>query len=168
MPKSRSQAQKREWVRIVPLATPEVIKKTAAAQAAHLTYNNGPLVAQAEVFTVFWGSAWQQASLAGTISEINGFFDFILTSSLIDQLAEYSVSQYQIGHGKTIGSVTLTSPDVAKTVDDPAIQKMIQQQIAAGRVSSLKSQSHLLCFSAVGGDRDAAWLSVVQGVLRLP
>ena len=28
--------------------------------------------------------------------------------------------------------MTLTSPDVAKTVDDSAIQKMIQQQIAAG------------------------------------
>lgn len=133
MPKSRSHSQKHDWVRIVPLATPEVIEKTAAAQAAHLTYNNGPLIAQAEVFTVFWGSAWQQASLVGTVSEINGFFDSILTSSLIDQLAEYSVSEYQIGHGKTVGSVTLTSPDVAKTVDDSAIQTMIQQQISAGK-----------------------------------
>src|SRR5262252_5538415 len=132
MSKSRSHTQKLDCVRIVPLATPEVMQKTAAAQAAHLTYNNGPLIAQAEVFTVFWGSAWQQSPVAKTASEINGFFDFILTSSLIDQLAEYNVAQYQIGHGKKVGSVTLTSPEVAKTVDDSEIQKMIQQQISAG------------------------------------
>jgi hypothetical protein len=133
MSKSRSHTQKHDCVRIVPLATPEVMQKTAGTQAAHLTYNNGSLIAQAEVFTVFWGSAWQQAPLAKTVSEINGFFDFILTSSLIDQLAEYSVAQYQIAHGKMVGSITLTSPEVAKTVDDSAIQKMIQQQISAGQ-----------------------------------
>jgi len=109
------------------------MQKTQAAQAAHLTYNQGPLIAQAEVFTVFWGSAWQQPALVGTMTETNGFFDFVLTSSLIDQLAEYSVSQYQIGHGKTVGSITLTTPDVAKSVDDSAMQRMIQQQISAGK-----------------------------------
>lgn len=133
MSKSKLHSQKRDCVRIVPLATPEIMQKTAAAQAAQLIYNNGPLIKQPEVLTVYWGSAWQQASLAGTISDINGFFDSLLTSSLIDQLAEYSVSQYQIGHGKRVGSVTLTSPDVSRTVDDLAIQKMIQQQISAGK-----------------------------------
>ena len=133
MSKSKLHSQKRDCVRIVPLATPEIMQKTAAAQAAQLIYNNGPLIKQPEVLTVYWGSAWQQASLAGTISDINGFFDSLLTSSLIDQLAEYSVSQYQIGHGKRVGSVTLTSPDVSGTVDDLAIQKMIQQQISAGK-----------------------------------
>ena len=127
--------QKRDCVRIVPLATPEVAQKTAAvAQSAQLVYNNGPLIAKAQVFTIFWGSAWQQGTLAGMITEVNGFFDYILVSALIDQLAEYNVPSYQIQHGKRIGSMTLTSPDVSKSVDDSAIQQMIQGQISAGKL----------------------------------
>lgn len=133
----KSRPEKHDRVRIVPLATPEVIKRAAApAQAAQLVYNNGPLIAQAQVFTVFWGSAWQQAALNSLIAEVNGFFDYILTSALIDQLSEYSVPQYQIGHGTRIGTLTLTNPDVGTTVDDPAIQQMIQQQISGGTLPS--------------------------------
>jgi hypothetical protein len=130
MPANQSHPHKTDHVRIVPLATPEVLQR-AAAPAAHLTYNNGPLIGQCQVFTIFWGSAWLQAPLAGMISEVNGFFDDILSSSLIDQLSEYSVPKYQISHGKRIGTNTLRSPDVSKTVDDSAIQKMIQDQIPA-------------------------------------
>ena len=47
----------------------------AAAPAAtpHLTYRNGPLLSSVEVFTMFWGAAWQgvQNSLA---TQINQFF----------------------------------------------------------------------------------------------
>ena len=68
------------------------------------------------------------------IPEVNKFFDYILTSSLIDQLAEYSVPQYSIQHGKRSGSVVLTTPDVPRTLDDSAIQQMIQQQIADGKL----------------------------------
>jgi hypothetical protein len=131
MPK-KSHSAKREAIRIVPLATPELIGRTAAAQTAQLVYNNGPLIANAEVFTGFWGSAWEQPALSGLISQVNGFFDFILTSALIDQLSEYSVPQYKIGPGKRIGTTTLAAPDVGNTVDDTAIQNMIQQQMSAG------------------------------------
>jgi hypothetical protein len=127
---------KTDHVRIVPLATPEVIERAAPPEAAHLVYNNGPLIANAEVFTIFWGSAWQQRPLANLISEVNGFFDFILSSALVDQLREYSVPQYQIGHGKRIGTLALTTPDVSKKVDDSAIQKTIQQQISAGKLTA--------------------------------
>jgi hypothetical protein len=100
---------------VVPLATPEVIGQAAvAAQLAQLVYNNGPLIAQAQVFTIFWGAAWQQAALTGLVEQVNGFFDYILTSALIDQLAEYSVAQYRITHGARIGTVTLASPAVPK------------------------------------------------------
>ena len=139
-----SRTQKTDHVRIVPLATPEVMRRTAAAQAAHLTYNNGPLIVEAQVFTTFWGNAWQQTAMGSLISEVNGFFDFILTSALIDQLREYSVPQYQIGHGKRIGTLTLTTPDVGKRVDDSAIQKMIQQQISAGKLPA--SNANLIYF----------------------
>ena len=130
----KKHAGKRDCVRVVPLATPELAQKTAAKQTAQLVYNNGPLIAKAEVFAIFWGTAWQQAAPAAMIPEINNFFDYILTSPLIDQLAEYSVPKYSIQHGKRTGSVALTSPDVSETVDDAAIQQIIQQQIAAGKL----------------------------------
>lgn len=130
----KSAAAKTDHVRIVPLASPEVMQRASARQAAHLIYNNGALIAEAQVFTVFWGKAWQQTSMASLISEVNRFFDFILTSALIDQLREYSVPQFQIGHGKHIGTLTLAKPDVNKSVDDSAIQKMISEQISAGKL----------------------------------
>lgn len=126
----------RECVRVVPLATPELAQKAAAPQSAKLVYNNGPLIAKAQVFAIFWGTAWQQAALSAMIPEVSKFFDEILTSPLIDQLAEYSVPQYSIQQGKRAGSMTLTSPDVPKTVDDSAIQQMIQQQISDGKFPS--------------------------------
>ena len=131
-----------DCVRIVPLATPELTKR--AAPAARLVYNNGPLIARVQVFTIFWGAGWQQASQSPLIAQVNGFFDFILTSSLMDQLAEYSVSAYSISRGTRVGSLTLTSPDVSQTVDDSAIQQIIQQQITAGKLP--QANSNLLYF----------------------
>jgi hypothetical protein len=145
MPANKLQSQTNDCVRIVPLATPEVAQKAAAAaQVAHLTYNNGPLITQAQIFTIFWGTAWQQPPFNALIAEVNGFFDYVLTSSLIDQMAEYSVSQYQIKHGQRIGTVTLTNPDVGTNVDDSAIQQMIQQQISAEKFPS--SNPNLIYF----------------------
>lgn len=118
-------------IRVVPLHRPEA---AAAAQAAapHLTYRNGPLLTAVQVYTVFWGSAWQQAPISNLVTQINQFFDFILTSQLIDQLAEYSVPGQSIGHGSHIGSSVLASPAPGSSVQDSAIQQFIQQQIAAG------------------------------------
>jgi hypothetical protein len=138
-------SHRNDHVRIVPLATPELIGRAApSAATAKLVYNNGPLIARAQVFTIFWGSVWQQAEQIALIAEVNGFFDFILTSSLIDQLAEYSVVQYPIGHGKRIGTISITTPDVGTSVDDSAIQEMIQQQISTGKLP--KANPNLIYF----------------------
>src|SRR5690242_18252069 len=106
---------KRDCVRVVPLATPELTGRIATPQSAQLVYNNGPLIASAQVFAIFWGTEWQQPALAAIIPDVNKFFDYILTSPLMDQLAEYGVPQYLIQHGKRVGSVALTTPDIPKT-----------------------------------------------------
>ncbi len=102
-----------------------------AAPSARLVYNNGPLLTAVQVFTIFWGSAWQQSPLSDTAQKINAFFDYILTISLIDQLAEYSVQGQTIGHGSRVGTVTLTTSDPGTTVDDSAIQQMLNNNIAS-------------------------------------
>ena len=83
------------------------------------------------MFTIFWGGAWRQAE-AAQAQELNAFFDFVLTSPLIDQLAEYSVSGQTIGQGSRVGTLTLTSPEPAQGVSDSDIQQLLRDQIAAG------------------------------------
>ena len=51
---SSGESQTQSPIRIVPLH-PHV--RDAAAPAPHLTYRNGPLLTNVEVFTLFWGTA---------------------------------------------------------------------------------------------------------------
>ncbi len=115
-------------INIVPLYSPDAGK--APTTPAQLVYGNGPLLTSVQVFTIFWGTAWQQAPNSSTLPSINSFFDAILTSSLIDQLAEYSTPTLQIGHGTHIGTITLTTSDPGTSVDDSAIQQMLNDNIA--------------------------------------
>jgi hypothetical protein len=121
-------------IRIVPLHVPGGVVAPLAGVAAppgpQLSYRGGPLITSVEVFTLFWGDAWQstQTALAGTI---NKFFDFILTSSLLDQLAEYSVPGQAIGHGKLTGTVTIPAAHMPHSVSDNAVRHFIQQEIAS-------------------------------------
>jgi hypothetical protein len=63
------------------------------------------------------------------VDQINQFFDSILTSELIDLLAEYSVSGMSIGHGRRIGSATITDTEqggISRQVSDAQIQQALQ------------------------------------------
>jgi len=124
-------------IRIVPLYVPDALVQPTAdaiavapASPPRLTYRNGPLLTAVEVFTIFWGAAWQNGIPGTMVHQINQFFDFILTSALIDQLSEYSVAGKPIGHGKRVGTTTITAPTVGHSVSDAAIQHMLQQEIS--------------------------------------
>src|SRR5258705_10754263 len=118
-------------IRIVPLH-PGKAKAAAPQVTPKLTYRNGPLLTAVQVFTIFWGATWNEAPQSALLTKVNEFFDFILSSQLLDQLAEYSVPNQTISHGGLIGTITLSTPVPGKTVDDSAIQNLIQQQISAG------------------------------------
>lgn len=117
-------------IRIVPLHAPGAL--APAPTPPHLTYRNGPLIPAVQVFTIFWGPLWSQAPQTTLMGQLNGFFDFILTSPLIDQLAEYDVPKYAITHGKRIGTTTIASPALSTSVTDAAIQQMLRQ-LATGK-----------------------------------
>jgi hypothetical protein len=125
-PKSPAQSNP---IKIVPIHEPAVTR--APASAPQLVYNDGPLLTAVKVFTVFWGSAWQQPPLSATAQGLNAFFNYILTSPLMDQLAEYSTPQQRIGYGSHVGTITLTTSDPAATLADSDIQQMLTDQIAA-------------------------------------
>jgi hypothetical protein len=142
-------------IRIVPLHGPRAAPAVAAA-APHLTYRNGPLLTAVQVFTVFWGSAWQQAPNSDLLKRINQFFDFILTSQLIDQLGEYGVPGQAIGHGSRIGTTSVTSPVPGVSVQDSAIQQLLQQEIDAGTLPATNRNTLYFVFLPDG-------VQVVQG-----
>jgi len=126
--RTKSQGALQRPIRVVPMHRPGAASAAVAA-APHLTYRDGPLLTAVQVFTVFWGSAWQQASNSDLLKRMNQFFDYILTSQLIDQLGEYGVPGQAIGHGSRVGTTILTSPDPAGSVQDNAIQQLLQQKI---------------------------------------
>jgi len=117
-------------IRIVPLHRPEVQAPTPAA-VPKLVYRNGPLITSVEIFTIFWGASWQQEPSAGILAQMNQFFDFILTSSLMDELSEYSVAGQSIEHGKRTASITLTTPAPSASVTDQDIQQLLQREISS-------------------------------------
>jgi hypothetical protein len=130
-----------DLIRIVPLHHGAIAAQPAATPK--LTYRNGPLIAAVEVFTIFWGDGWKSAAQKVLIPRVNAFFDFILTSALIDQLAEYSTKTTKIGHGRRTGTVTIAGK-LGSSTTDTAIQTFIKQQIAAGKLP--KTMANTLYF----------------------
>jgi hypothetical protein len=111
-------------IRIVPLRHEGA--PPAPAVAPELTYRGGPLIANAEVVAVYWGSAWGAGPLAALVPRLDAFFDFVLTSELMDQLAEYSVEGTTIGHGTRIASSVLDSVPTVPALSDQQLRDGLQ------------------------------------------
>ncbi len=134
-------------------------KPHAAPAGAHLTYNNGPLLTNVQVFTIYWGTKWSTQSGAAMQPRINKFFQDILVSPLMDQLAEYSVAGKKIGHGSFIGTKVISAQAPVGSVSDSMIQTRLKGWIAAKTVP--KNTPNTLYFiyldpgivSVMGGSR---------------
>jgi hypothetical protein len=98
-----------------------------------------------EVESVFWGSWWQGGGGAALSARLDQFFDYVLTSPLVDQLAEYGAGGSTIGYGQRVGTITVGDVEPAAVIDDTAIQQTLQQWIAAARVP-LPTQNTLYFF----------------------
>ena len=110
-------------IQIVPLR----LEAAAPAVKPHLTYRGGPLLAAAEVFLFFWGDTWQLSPQYQLIQQLNDFFVFVLTSPLIDQLAEYSTPDFAITHGSRSGAIALTTAS-PPSVQDADIQVPVKRE----------------------------------------
>lgn len=136
MPADAQRTYAPDPIRIVPVHRVEELGEpahgAAPAPEPRLTYRGGPLLTAVEVFTVFWGSWWQAGDGASVATALNGFFDYILTSELLDQLGEYSVSGQTIGHGRRIGTMTIAEPTLGASTNDTRIQHTLQQLTASG------------------------------------
>jgi hypothetical protein len=131
---------------IVPLAdfTPKALGLTiesgpgTGAPPAHLTNHGGPVLGAVRVVPIYWGAAWAGGD-AALATQLNAFFDMVLTSSMMDMLAEYSTAT-QIGHGSRAPSVTVAGSEPGtivagvRTVTDVQIQQALTAWIGNGTV----------------------------------
>ena len=133
---------RKESIRVVPLHQPKPTinlgelfdgRKGKAPANAKLTYRNGALMPNTEVFTIFWGKDWKTPSLSALANDINTFFTSILTSSLIDQLSEYNTPKIKIGHGKLTGSITITTGAPTHSITDSQIQTQLKNWIQTNK-----------------------------------
>ncbi len=112
----------------------------AGAAGPSLSNHGGPVIGSVEVVPIYWGAAWSDATNGPISTQLDSFFDFITTSSLMDLLAEYGTSSTPIGHGKRLQSVRITDSEPGSStaagsqVTDAQIQSALAAWIAAGTV----------------------------------
>ena len=129
--------------RIVPMVTPQMLAAPAAPAGAQLQYHGGKLLESVEVVPIYWGAFWATAAGAQLSTQIDGFFDFILTSSLIDLLAEYSTPTMQIGRGQRLASVRIPNSEPGtivggvRQVTDAQLQQALQGWVTDGTVPAV-------------------------------
>jgi hypothetical protein len=101
-----------------------------------LDNHGGTVIESVQVVPIYWGAAWggAQATLA---SQIDGFFDFIVTSSVIDMLGEYGLEGTPIQHGSRLSSAVVTNSEPGtvtpsgRQVTDQQIQQALQGWIGS-------------------------------------
>jgi hypothetical protein len=140
----------RDPIRVVPLREEFGPIAPAPIPAPSLTYRGGPLMTAVQIFTFFWGGGWQGQPQAGLMAQIIGFFDYVVTSPLIDQLAEYGVAGSKIGHGANLGALSIAGA-VGPSVDDNAIQQLIQHEISTNSAVPQPTPSSLYFLFAPPG-----------------
>jgi hypothetical protein len=107
---------------------------STAPAPPHLVYFGGSLLTNVQVYTIFWGKKWSAGPGAATVTKLNAFYQAILVSPLIDQLAEYSVPGKSIGHGSLIGSKVITANAPVGSVTDTTIRTRLNAWIRARTV----------------------------------
>lgn len=125
----------------------QIANKLARTAAAQLNYHGGPVLNNVEVTTIYWGSAWASDPLRTQLDE---FFGFIVQSSLVDQLAEYSVPGQTIGRGRLVQSVLEMNSEPPNPCDDSIIQSKLDSLIANGTVGQPNANSVYFFFMPSG------------------
>ena len=91
-------------------------------------YHGGPLLRRVQVNAVYWGDPWtKDATHVGYRTLIDRFLEFVVKSPLIDQLSEYDVKGYKIGHGHFEGSHIVPSSfgNYSSLVQDGDVQDVL-------------------------------------------
>lgn len=129
-------------IRMVPWRDANAPVAPAAPAGAHLTYFGGPVISNAHVVEVLWGSGsfLTQVSQGGTPS-ISSFYGDILgtNSGYINLLSQYNTpvsggTNQTIGNGTFDGLFQIVPSITSTTVDDTQIQSELLAQISGGHL----------------------------------
>jgi hypothetical protein len=118
----------------------------SAAAATQVAYHNGALLSNVEVVAVFLGAQWQAVPFSAALTEISNFCRNFVTSAAVAQLSEYGVPAWPIEPGSYKGSVVLSTPTIGSAIDDAAIQEVLTEAIAAGRLLRQTANSLYVAF----------------------
>jgi hypothetical protein len=103
----------------------------------HLNYYGGPIIANAKVTQVLYGSGSYIPGVATTgVPSIASFFQQVLNSPYIDWLIEYNTPTQSIGRGQFVGQRSIT-PDPTRNgtvITDLQIQAELDAQISANHL----------------------------------
>ncbi|MFT0174898.1 hypothetical protein ACLKMY_39390 [Paraburkholderia mimosarum] len=140
--------------RIVPTVdfVPRGVSPLKGAPVPKLVNHGGPVIGAVEVIPIYWGAAWATGTNANLATELDSFFDFIVTSSYMDLLHEYSTATTSIQHGKRLTSVQVSGSEpgtvtpTGRQVTDAQIQTALQSWIAAGTAPATTANSFISSF----------------------
>jgi hypothetical protein len=114
--------------------------RAAAPSGAHLTYYGGPVVSNAKVENVFYGTGTFGPS-AGPGGSMPSFFNAVGSSAYFDWLTEYNTTVaggtgQTIGHASSLGEVTIlpSAANNGSTIDDVNMQAELAAQLTAGHL----------------------------------
>jgi hypothetical protein len=123
----------------------------AASVAGDVSYHHGKLLQNVRTIGAFIGAAWNTDPDAAAMRlKLDEFLAFLVTSDVIDNLAEYSINGMTIGHGRHAGSVVLDQIAVGATLDDSAIQTALTDAIAAGTLEPNDANTLYIAFTPDG------------------
>lgn len=100
----------------------------ASLSSANLKYFGGPVLANVNVYAVYWGANVRNQA------HINAFYPAVLDSAYMDWLSEYNTPTQSIGRGTFGGAVVDTTPPSGTSVSDSQIQAEIKRLIDAGKL----------------------------------
>ena len=130
-----------------------------------LQNHGGPVIGAVEVVPIYWGAAWASGPNAALATQLDGFFDFILTSAYIDLLHEYSTPTTEIKHGQRLASARIANSEPGtvsggvRQVTDGQIQTALQGWISNHTVPATTANTLYFVFlppsvvSILGTDR---------------
>jgi hypothetical protein len=115
-----------------------------------LVYHEGPVLPVVEVVPIYWGGAWADGADASLASAMDQFFDFILQSSLMDMLSEYSTPAARIRHGRRVASAYLSDSEPGSQLADEEVRGALQAWIAGGTVAATTENTLYFIFLPPG------------------
>lgn len=91
-------------------------------------YYGGPIIENVKVHAVYWG----QAPSAQAQQKLKAYYEALVNSTYVDQLAEYSTDSQKIHRG-TFGSLLTIQPvNTSKHLTQADVEKELEAQIASG------------------------------------